>query len=120
MHQSLVVAEVALACALIVASMLLVRTVGAMTRVPLGVAPATVLLAGVQLTAGSTGGSWPTVVVQHASVLDRIRQQPGVRSAGSTNFLPMDDGTRSSQPIKRSPARRIGPRSSTTRSARAI
>jgi putative ABC transport system permease protein len=106
LHQSLVVAEVALACSLIVASVLLVRTVGAMTRVPLGVAPANVTLAGVQLTAGSTGGSWPTVAVQHASVLDRIRQQPGVLSAGSTNILPMDHGWRNAfQPADQTFAR---------------
>ena len=36
-YQGLVVAEVALACALLVSSALLVRTVGQMTRVPLGV-----------------------------------------------------------------------------------
>ena len=37
LYQGLVVAEVALACALLVSSALLVRTVGQMTRVPLGV-----------------------------------------------------------------------------------
>ena len=94
LHQGLVVAEVALACALIVASALLVRTVGAMTRVPLGVAPKNVVLAGVQLSAGFTSGAWPAVAVEHATILERIRQEPGVISAGSTNILPMDHGWR--------------------------
>ena len=94
LHQGLVVAEVALACALLVGSALLVRTVGAMTRVPLGVAPKNVVLAGVQLSAGFTSGAWPAVAIEHATILERIRQQPGVISAGSTNILPMDHGWR--------------------------
>jgi putative ABC transport system permease protein len=94
LHQGLVVAEVALACALLVASALLVRTVGAMTRVPLGVAPKDVVLAGVQLSAGFNSGAWTAVATDHATVLDRIREQPGVVSAGSTNDLPFEHGWR--------------------------
>jgi hypothetical protein len=30
----------------------------------------------------------------HAAILDRLREQPGVASAGSTNFLPMEHGWR--------------------------
>jgi putative ABC transport system permease protein len=106
LHQGLVVAEVALACALLVASALLVRTVGAMTSVPLGVAPTNVVLVGVQLSAGFNRGSWPTVATEHATILDHIRQQPGVLSAGSTNDLPLEHGWRNPfQPADRTFAR---------------
>ena len=49
LYQALIVAEVALACALLVSSALLVRTVGEMTRVPIGVTGESVVLANVQL-----------------------------------------------------------------------
>jgi predicted permease len=94
LYQGLVVAEVALACALLVGSALLVRTVGRMTDIPLGVAPHGVVLAGVQLSAGSTNGKWQEVATQYAAMLDRIRQQPGVTAAGATNVLPMEHGWR--------------------------
>jgi hypothetical protein len=53
-YQGLVVAEVALACALLVSSALLVRTVGQMTRVPLGVRADGVVLTSVQLSPKSS------------------------------------------------------------------
>ena len=64
-------AEVALACALLVSSALLVRTVGQMTRTPTGVDADDTLTTTVQLTpravgapagasAGTRGDSWPT------------------------------------------------------------
>jgi predicted permease len=94
-YQGLVVAEVALACALLVGSMLLVRTVGEMTRVPLGVAGDQVILANVQLSMRSTDlAGWTKAAAEHAALLDRIRQQPGIASAGSTNFMPMETGWR--------------------------
>ncbi len=95
LYQGLVVAEVALACALLVSSALLVRSVGQMTRVPLGVKGENVTLTAVQLSAGNGSlAAWQTVGTQHANVLDRLREQPGVLSAGSTNFLPMEHGWR--------------------------
>jgi putative ABC transport system permease protein len=94
LHQGLVIAEVALACALLVASALLVRTVGAMTSVPLGVAPKDVVLVAVQLSSGFSRVSWPTVATEHATILDRIREQPGIVSAGNTNTLPLEHGWR--------------------------
>ncbi len=94
-YQGLVVAEVALACALLVSSALLVRTVGQMTRVPLGVRADGVVLTSVQLSPKSSAlESWQTVGTLHATILDRLREQPGVTSAGSTTFLPMEHGWR--------------------------
>ena len=94
-YQGLVVAEVALACALLVSSALLVRTVGQMTQVPLGVSGDNVVLASVQLSvATSSYESWQTAGTQHAAILDRLREQPGVLAAGATNFLPMEHGWR--------------------------
>ena len=95
LHQSIVIAEVALACALLVSSALLIRTVSQMTRVPIGVAPTDVSLTTIQLTAASSRHqAWEALAVQHATILDRVREQPGVVSAGSANFLPFEHGWR--------------------------
>jgi putative ABC transport system permease protein len=95
LHHGLVVAEVALACALLVSAALLVRTVSRMAEVPLGVSPGQVTLATVQIAAADSGAAaWQTVGTQHAAILDRLREQPGIRSAGSTNFLPLEHGWR--------------------------
>jgi predicted permease len=95
LYQGLVVAEVALACALLVSSALLIRTVGRMTEVPLGVDGPGVMLTTVKLQAAdSSTSAWQTVGTQHAEILDRLREQPGVISAGSSNFLPMEHGWR--------------------------
>lgn len=94
LYQGLVVAEVALACALLVSSALLMRTVGQMTRMPLGVKGQDVMLATIQLPANSDEAAWRAVGTQHAAILDRVREQPGVRSAGSANFLPLEHGWR--------------------------
>ena len=94
-YQGLVVAEVALACALLVSSALLVRTVREMTQVPLGVSGTGVVLTSIQLSpAAGTYEAWQSVGTLHAAILDRLREQPGVASAGSTNFVPMEHGWR--------------------------
>jgi len=63
--------------------------------VRLGGDGATALRTNVQLAAAhSTAAAWQTVGAQHAAILDRLREQPGVMSAGSTNFLPMEHGWR--------------------------
>jgi putative ABC transport system permease protein len=95
LHQGLVVAEVGLACALLVSSALLVRTVGQMTRVPLGVSADHVSLATIQLpVASGRASAWQAMAVQHERILDRVREQPGVTAAGSANFLPFEHGWR--------------------------
>jgi putative ABC transport system permease protein len=94
LYHGLVAGEVALACALLVCSALLVRTVGRMTSVPLGVEGDGVVLVSVQLSAGPTVEAWQAMETLHSAILDRLREQPGVRSAGTANFLPMEHGWR--------------------------
>lgn len=102
-YQGLVIAEVALACALLVGSVLLIRTVGSMTAVKLGVSGNGVVLSPVQLSVDSRSiDSWISVGQKHSEILDRIREQPGVVAAGSTNFLPLEHGWRN--PVQRGDA----------------
>jgi putative ABC transport system permease protein len=99
-YSVLVAGEVALACALLVASALLIRTVVGMMSTPVGVAADDTLVTTVQLTQSRGGQSapvwerWQQVADLHARILDRLRSQPGVTSAGATNFLPLDAGWR--------------------------
>ncbi|MEY4094385.1 MAG: hypothetical protein RLZZ53_1584 [Acidobacteriota bacterium] len=102
-YSVLVAAEVAMACALLVSSALLVRTVGSMMNTPTGVNAENVTIAPVQLSARDVGapprgGTVETVWIPaadiHARILDEIRQQPGVIAAGHANFLPFSVGWR--------------------------
>jgi predicted permease len=92
-YSVLVAGEVALACALLVCSALLVRTVGKMSATPTGVEADQTLTTTVQLSQGGYP-TWPVVAQTHAAIIDQIRQQPGVVAAGSGNFLPLDVGWR--------------------------
>jgi predicted permease len=91
-YSVLVAGEVALACALLVSSALLVRTVGGMMQTPTGVDADDVVTTTVQLAGGSY--PWPTVADTHSLILETIRQQPGVQAAGGSNFLPLEVGWR--------------------------
>lgn len=93
LYRGLVAGEVALACALLISSGLLVRTVGRMTNVPIGVGRPEAVTASVQLT-GAAYRDWTTVATVHGLLVERVRQQPGVRHAGASNFLPLDPGWR--------------------------
>ncbi len=101
-YKLLVGAEVALACALLVASALLVRSVGQMTRTPTGVTADDVLTTTVQLTPRSVNvpdgatraEAWRLLSEAHARLLEAIRRQPGVVAAGHSNFLPLTVGWR--------------------------
>jgi putative ABC transport system permease protein len=99
-YSFLVAGEVALACALLVASALLIRTVAGMIATPIGVAADDALVTTVQLTQSRGNQSdpvlvrWRQVADVHARILDRVRSQPGVAAAGATNFLPLDAGWR--------------------------
>lgn len=102
-YSVLVTAEVAMACALLVSSALLVRTVGQMMQTPSGVSADGVTIATVQLSAAAVGApvrggtlleSWGPVATAHARILDEVRQQPGVIAAGASNFLPFTVGWR--------------------------
>ncbi|HET7219828.1 MAG TPA: ABC transporter permease, partial [Vicinamibacterales bacterium] len=93
MYTLLVASELALACALLVSSALLVRTVGRMMNTPTGIDADQVVTTSVQLPVGSYR-SWESVGETHASILDQIRLQPGVQTAGGGNFLPLEVGWR--------------------------
>ncbi len=92
-YSVLVAGEVALACALLVSSALLVRTVERMTNTPTGVDADDVLITTVQLS-GTNYQNWRVVADTHAAILEQIRQQPGVTAAGAGNFLPLEVGWR--------------------------
>jgi predicted permease len=93
LYRALVAGEVALATALLISSGLLVRTVARMTDVPLGVGTPHVVTSSVQLSGGAYQ-DWATVAPGHAGVLEALRQQPGIRAAGASNFLPLEAGWR--------------------------
>ena len=90
-NKVLVVTEVALACAVLVASALLVRSVGRMLRAPIGVVPSNVVVARLQLSGGSYA-SWDAVQQFYTTLLDQIRLQPGIEAAGAATALPLDTG----------------------------
>jgi predicted permease len=92
-YSVIVSSEVALACALLVSSTLLVRTVSRMMSTPIGVDADHVLTTVVRLPA-SAYPTWQSVSDTHAAVSERIRQQPGVEAAGGGNFLPLQVGWR--------------------------
>ena len=89
----LVAGEVALACAMLVSAALLVRTVSRMVDTPTGVDADEVVITSVQLS-GDTYRTWPSVADAHARLIEAIRDQPGVRAAGGSNFLPFEVGWR--------------------------
>ena len=102
-YSVLVAAEVAMACALLVSSALLVRTVGQMMKTPTGVNADDVTIATVQLSPSSVGApargntianTWVPIANVHSRILEEIRQQAGVTAAGASNFLPFSVGWR--------------------------
>jgi predicted permease len=92
-YSLLVVSEVALACALLTSSALLVRTVNEMVETPTGVEADDVLTTTIQL-ASDAYNDWAVVADTHNRILERIREQPGIEAAGGTNFLPFEVGWR--------------------------
>src|SRR5262245_25985869 len=93
LYSVLVAGEVALACALLVSSALLVRPVMHMARTPPGGDADGTVITSVQLTS-TNYEAWTRVAEVHGTILERIRQQPGVLAAGGSNSLPLDIGTR--------------------------
>ena len=93
MHTALVGAEIALAVTLLAGAGLLLRTVSRLATESPGFVPEGMVAAGVQLT-GAAYSQWPQVAQFHSSLVETLRQQPGVSGAGATNFLPLAPGWR--------------------------
>lgn len=89
-YSLLVAGEMALACMLLVAAGLLIRSVSELTTLPTGVDADTVVTTTVQLS----DHPWKEVAPIHAAILEQVRQQPGVQQVGGTNFLPLENGWR--------------------------
>jgi putative ABC transport system permease protein len=92
-NRALVVTEVALACAVLMASALLVRSVSRMLNAATGVTSRGVMTAAMQLPF-SGYPTWPKVDETYHTLLETIRTQPGVQSAGAVSALPLDPGWR--------------------------
>lgn len=92
-HRALVSAEIALAVMLLVGAGLLLRSVRSLASEEPGFRAEDVMTSGVQLT-GAAYARWPAVEQFHTSLVDTVRQQPGVVAAGASNFLPLAPGWR--------------------------
>ena len=92
-NRVLVVTEVALACAVLMASALLVRSVSRMLNASTGVHAGGVVTAGMQLPFASYP-TWVKVDEAYHTLLESIRTQPGVQLAGAVSALPLDPGWR--------------------------
>jgi predicted permease len=106
-NRSLVIVEVALASTVLVASALLVRSVERMMAAPIGVVADQVLTTSVQLS-GAAYRDWKTVQQFYVTLLGRLRQQPGVDTAGAANFMPFEAGWRIPFGIEGRPPARTG------------
>lgn len=102
-YSVLVAGEVALACALLVVSGLLVRTVGGMMDTPTGIDANEVVVSSVQLS-GRDYTDWRKTGRVQGAIIDAIRQQPGVIAAGGSNFMPFEVGWRGPFGIEGEPA----------------
>lgn len=92
-NQALVVTEVALACAVLMASALLVRSVSRMLHASTGVQTERVVTATLQLPSAGYP-DWGKVDQGYQALLDAIRAQPGVTSVGAVSAAPLDPGWR--------------------------
>jgi putative ABC transport system permease protein len=101
----LVVSEVALACAVLVASALLVRSVNRMMDAPTGVQAEGVVTATIQLEPAKYP-QWSGVETFYASLIETVRQQPGIVAAGVTNAPVLEPGWRMPYAIDGRPAPR--------------
>jgi putative ABC transport system permease protein len=92
-NRLLVITEVALACAVLMASALLVRSVARMLHASTGVNSAGVVTAALQLP-GTGYPTWSKVDQAYQALLESIRSQPGIEAAGAGSVLPLDPGWR--------------------------
>ena len=98
-YSIIVAGQVALACTLLVSSVLLIRTVSNMMATPTGVDADDVVTTGIQLASSSTfappsAEQFRVAADTHESLLERIRERPGVVAAGAATALPLDLGWR--------------------------
>jgi putative ABC transport system permease protein len=87
-RNALVVVEMALAVVLLVGAGLMLRSLWALQRVPLGFDPTSVLTMRIALPAASYE-SPEQVEVFFQQLSERVRQLPGVRAAGAARSLPL-------------------------------
>ena len=102
-NQGLVVAEVALACAVLMASALLVRSVSRMVHASIGINATGVVTATMQLT-NDGYPTWTKVDQGYHALLEGIRTQPGVTAAGAVSAPPIDPGWRMPFQVEGRPA----------------
>jgi putative ABC transport system permease protein len=87
-RNALVVVEMALAAVLLVGAALTLQSLWALQRVPIGFDPSNVITMRVALPAASYAS--PEQVVQFfRTLVDRVRELPGVQSAGAARLLPL-------------------------------
>jgi putative ABC transport system permease protein len=105
--RALVVAEVALACAVLAASSLLVRSVVRMMRAPTGIVADNVVTTTIQLS-GAAYQDWTKVEQVYTTLLESARRQPGIESVGASSMLPLEAGSRVPYRVEGRPAPRAG------------
>ena len=101
----LVIAEVALACALLVTSGLLVRSVSRMMAAPTGMVADDVVTASIQLEVAKYR-QWTEVEQFYSTLVEQVRRQPGVAYAGVSNALVLNTGWRMPYGVEGRPAER--------------
>jgi putative ABC transport system permease protein len=84
----LVVAEMALAAILLVGAALMLQSLWALQRVPIGFNPENVLTMRVSLPAASYAAP-EQVVMFFQTLIERVRHLPGVHAAGAARLLPL-------------------------------
>jgi putative ABC transport system permease protein len=87
-RNALVVVEMALAVVLLVGAGLMLRSIWALQREPIGFDPSSVLTMRVSLPASSYATP-EQVILFYQKLIERVRQLPGVRSAGAARLLPL-------------------------------
>ncbi len=105
--RALVVAEVALACAVLVASALLVRSVIRMMRAPTGIVAGDVVTTTIQLS-GAAYQDWKKVEQFYTALLQSVRGEPGIDSVGASTMVALEHGWRLPYRVEGRPAPRAG------------
>ncbi len=103
----LVVVEVALACAVLVASALLVRSVNRMMQAPTGIQSEGVVTGTLQIE-GAKYQQWASVEQFYTTLADTVRRQPGVEVAGVSTAIVLQPGWRIPFAIDGRPPARAG------------